>query len=193
MEDKKAEKIQVLEKQLQSLKDDINEEKDKKDFDKKPREVLYTWKSPARVYVNWDKQKLYTVFLWLLVIIVLLLFIKEYLTIVVVVALGFVMYVMVRVPPNIIEHTITNKEIMWFDKDYPYKDLVNFWFSKRGDQSILNIDTNYKIPARLVLIVDEESQDKIKTILSEYLPYKEFKNRQSRFSKMIDGTYIPIQ
>ena len=82
---------------------------------------------------------------------------------------------------------------MWFDKDYQYKDLVNFWFSSRGEQTILNIDTNYKIPARLVLIVDTESKDKIKEILSEYLPYKEFKNRQSRFSKMIDGTYIPIQ
>ena len=188
-------KIEKLEAQLNLLKAELEYDtvlKKEKKKKTKNANMLYQWKAPSRVYQKWDKQKIYTVFLWLLVIIVLLLFIKQYFTIIVVIALGFVIYAMTNYPPHEVEHTITDQNVIWFEKTYPYKDLSNFWFSKRGEYTILNIDTKYRIPARLVYIIEEEDIKKIRNILKDYLPYKEFKKKQPKLSQIIDGIYISV-
>ncbi len=193
-------KIEELEAELNLLKAEleydtvVNKKKghNKSKSSKRQENVLYKWNALSRVYQKWDKQKLYTVFLWLLVIIVLLLFIKQYFTIIVVIALGFIIYAMTNYPPHEVEHTITDQNVIWFDKKYPYKDLQNFWFSKRGEYTILNIDTKYRIPARLVYIINGENMKKINNILKEYLPYKEFKKKQPKVSQIIDGVYISV-
>ncbi|MCL4392603.1 hypothetical protein M1145_00460 [Patescibacteria group bacterium] len=188
-------KIEKLEAQLNLLKAELEYDtvlKKEKKKNKKNANILYQWKAPSRVYQKWDKQKIYTVFLWLLVIIVLLLFIKQYFTIIVVIALGFVIYAMTNYPPHEVEHTITDQNVIWFEKTYSYKDLSNFWFSKRGEYTILNIDTKYRIPARLVYIIEDEDIKKIRNILKEYLPYKEFKKKQPKLSQIIDGIYISV-
>ncbi len=194
-EKERKDKIAELESQLESLKSQITSVKEEK-YDKKTKQeeitVLYKWKAPARVFKRWDNQKLYTVYLWLLVFIVLLLFIKQYFTILVILALGFVIYAMTRYPPQEIEHTITDHHIVWFDREYSYSDLSCYWFSQRDNQLILNIDTQKKIPARLIYLVNEKQKSDISKILGEYLPYKDLKTKQSRFSKMIDGVYIEI-
>ena len=189
---KKNKKIEELENQLESLKKQISSVKEEDKKNNNEINVLYKWTAPSRVFKRWDNQKLYTVYLWLLVVIVLLLFIKQYFTIVVILALGFVIYAMTRYPPQEVEHTITDKYIVWFDKEYPYSDLNNYWFSKREDQLILNVDTQKKIPARLIYLVNEKQKGEIAKILGEYIPYKDMKTKQSRFSKMIDGVYIGI-
>lgn len=189
---KKNKKIEELESQLESLKKQISSVKEEDKKNNEEIKVLYKWNAPSRVFKRWDNQKLYTVYLWLLVVIVLLLFIKQYFTIVVILALGFVIYAMTRYPPQEVEHTITDKYIVWFDKEYPYSDLNNYWFSKREDQLILNVDTQKKIPARLIYLVNEKQKEEIAKILGEYIPYKDMKTKQSRFSKMIDGVYIGI-
>ena len=193
-------KIEKLEAELNLLKAEleydtvVNKKKghNKSKSSKRQENVLYKWNALSRVYQKWDHQKLYTVFLWLLVIIVLLLFIKQYFTIIVVIALGFIIYAMTNYPPHEVEHTITDQNVIWFDKKYPYKDLQNFWFSKRGEYTILNIDTKYRIPARLVYIINGENMKKINNILKEYLPYKEFKKKQPKVSQIIDGVYISV-
>ena len=189
-------KIEKLEAELNLLKAELNYDniikQDKKSSKNVKEIILYQWKAPSRVYQKWDKQKLYTVFLWLLVIIILLVFIKQYFTIIVVLALGFVIYAMTNYPPHEVEHTITDQNVVWFEKKYLYKDLSNFWFSQRGDYLILNIDTKFRIPARLVYIIDREDLKKIKNILKEYLPYKTFKKKQPKISQMIDGLYVSV-
>lgn len=192
MADNKKTKIEQLERELESLKSEISQEEDKKKRVHRKPTVLYEWSSPARVFKRWEREKLFTVYLWLLVIIVILLFIKEYLTILVIFGLGFVIYAMVTFPPDTINHKITDVNVEWFQKDYDYEDLTDFWFSQRGEQIVLNIDTKYSLPARLVYLVDEKQKKDIYKILSEYLEYKEFKKKQNFFSQIIDGKYIKM-
>ncbi len=193
MESKRDKKIQDLEDELEELKRELDISKKKKNTGQKrktPSKILYQWKAPSRVFRKWEKEKLFTVFLWLLVIIVLLLFVKQYITIFVIFALGFVIYAMTNFPPEIVEHILTDEFFIWFEKEYEFDDLKEFWFSKRGNQIILNVETNYRIPARLIYLVDEKEEKDLYNILQEYLPYKQFEKKQNFFSILVDGSYI---
>ena len=127
-------KIEKLEAELNLLKAELNYDniikQDKKSSKNVKETILYQWKAPSRVYQKWDKQKLYTVFLWLLVIIILLVFIKQYFTIIVVLALGFVIYAMTNYPPHEVEHTITDQNVVWFEKNTYIKICPIFGFHK---------------------------------------------------------------
>ncbi len=185
-ENKREKRIQALEDELNSLKKDSNISHKKRKTNSK---VIYEWKAPTRVFKKWEREKLYTVFLWLIVIIVILLFFKEYATIFIIFALGFVIYAMVSYPPESIDHIITEDYVVWFEKKYYFEDLEDFWFSKRSDQLILNIETKYNLIARLVYLVNEKEKEDLLKILSLHLPYKEIE-KQNFLSKITDGVYI---
>ena len=106
--------------------------------------------------------------------------------------MGFVIYAMTSFPPETVEHILTDEFFIWFEKEYEFDDLKEFWFSRRADQIILNVETNYRIPARLVYLVSEKEEKELYNILQEYLPYKSFEKKQNFFSVLIDGSYISI-
>jgi magnesium-transporting ATPase (P-type) len=196
MENARDKKIRELESELENLKVEIssvNKSKSREKNQKKDAKVIYKWKSPSRVFRKWEKEKLFTVFLWLLVIVILLLFVKQYITIFVVFALGFVIYAMTNFSPETVEHVLTDSYLVWFEKEYNFDDLKEFWFSERSGQIVLNVETKYRIPARLVFLVSEKEKEELYGLLSEYIPYKELSKKQNLFSKLIDGEYINLE
>lgn len=135
--------------------------------------TLLEWKAPSRVFKKQDKEYFTTIASIAILIAIILLFFKEWLLIMVIVALVFVTYVMATVPPEEVKHKITNKGVTTGGKNYDWDDLTGFWLGEKHQQKILFVETKVKFPRRLILLLGATNESEVKKTLSEYLSYEE--------------------
>lgn len=135
--------------------------------------TLIAWQAPVRPFKKRDKEFFTTVAAIAFLVCVILLFIKEWLGIAVVVSLVFVGYVLATVEPEKTEHEITTRGIKTGEKLYKWEELRRFWFSNKWGQQILNVDTKLRFPSQLILLLADQSQDKIKELIGKYLQFEE--------------------
>lgn len=135
--------------------------------------TLLVWKAPSRVFKKRGKEYFTTIASIAILIAIILLFFKEWLLIMVIVAMVFVTYVMATVPPEEVEHKITNQGVTTGGKSYKWEDLTRFWLGEKHDQKILYIDTKIRFPKRLILLLGVTNEAEVKKMLSEYLSYEE--------------------
>lgn len=135
--------------------------------------TLLEWKAPSRVFKKRDKEYFTTIASIAVLLAIILIFFKEWLLIMVIVALVFVSYVMATVPPEEVEHKITNQGVTTGGKSYKWEDLARFWLGEKHNQKILFVETQIKFPRRLILLLGVTNEAEVKKTLSEYLPYEE--------------------
>jgi len=131
--------------------------------------VLLTWKAPVRPFKERGRDFWTTAGSIAFLLAVILFFIKEWLLILVIIAVMFVYYVLSNVPPEEIEHSITNRGIRFAGKDYPWESLTQFWFTEKFSQKILNLQTRLVYPGRLQMLLGKTTEEEIKDILAKYL------------------------
>uniref|UniRef100_A0A7C5YXR1 DUF5673 domain-containing protein n=1 Tax=candidate division CPR3 bacterium TaxID=2268181 RepID=A0A7C5YXR1_UNCC3 len=196
--------IQDLQRQIDELKKKLAE-KEQELLPSKYRvakiiqgesKILHKWNAPSRPFVKRGKQWYWTVALVTLTLIVILAFFQEAVIIAAVIGFMFIIYLVSTVPPAEIEYRLTEFGVeMGTGEDttvYTWDQLDSFWISLKQGREILNIDTKLSFPLRIVMLFPEEERDRIVTILSEKLPYKEApKKKQGWLSVQIDGIYIP--
>ncbi|MBU1104332.1 hypothetical protein L6255_03190 [Candidatus Parcubacteria bacterium] len=134
-----------------------------------PLEVLFSWKAPSRAFKERDRQYFTTIFIIIFVLSLILVFIREFLLIGVILSLTFVYYVLSTVAPEEIEHKITTRGVVYAGTNYPYEGLLSFFFSKKYESQLLNVNTKAKFPGRMFMLIKKEDQEKIAKILSKYL------------------------
>jgi hypothetical protein len=141
----------------------------------KPRSLktLLTWKAPERHFKKRSREYFTTIGAIIFLIGIILLFLQEWLLIVVMVALVFVAYIFSTVAPREVEHQITNKGIVTGGRRYNWDQLGRFWFSEKWDQEALQVESFFGMPSRLILLLGGTKKDQVKKILSEYLPFEE--------------------
>lgn len=131
--------------------------------------TLLTWKSPLRVFKKRDREFWTTVLSIVFLLGIILLFIKEWLLIAVMISLVFLYYVLSTVPPEEVEHQVTNRGVRFAGKDYSWEELGGFWFSEKWGRKIVNIQTKNYFPGRLQILLGELEEKKVKEILGKYL------------------------
>jgi len=141
---------------------------------RKPVELrsLLKWQAAVRPFKKRDRDYYTTIAAIVFLLAVILLFLKEWLLIAVMVALMFVAYVLATVPPGMISHEITTRGVLTGGKSYKWEVLRRFWFSKKWKDMILNIDTNLQFPGRLMMLLGDQDQRKVKEILQTYIQYE---------------------
>lgn len=139
--------------------------------------VLLEWRSPARVFVPKDERYVRTVVGALVVIGAFTIFFQQLLLYAVFLALGFVSYVLRSVPPEEVEHKVTEFGLTSGNHSYLWRELKDFWFTQNRGFAVLNIDTGLRFPPRLFLLLSEGekvvTREKIIQTLSGHLPYRE--------------------
>lgn len=131
--------------------------------------VLLAWKAPVRVFKRRDREFWTTVGSIVFLLAIILFFIKEWLLIATIIALIFVYYVLSSVPPEEVEHQITNRGIRFAGRDFFWEELGRFWFHERFGQKILNIEIGGRLVGRLELLLGQTEEKTIKEILAKYL------------------------
>lgn len=136
----------------------------------KPRleEVVIEWESLSRPFKKRGRQYYTTGVVIMVLISMILFFAQQFLPIAVVIAVGFLAYVLSVVPPGMIKHSFTTYGIRMEDQLYYWDELGRFWFSEKYGQRILHVETN-RFPWRLTILLGELTEAEVTEILSEVL------------------------
>lgn len=135
--------------------------------------TLLEWISPSRPFKKKDRDYFTTIGAMVFLIVVILLFMKEWLLIGAILALTFMVYVLNTIPPENVTHKITNNGIISAGHTYVWTDLREFWFIIKNGHSLLVIQTKLKFPGRIILLLNELTEEKVKEALKPHLLYKE--------------------
>lgn len=141
---------------------------------KKPQ-VLLTWQAPMRVFKKRSREFWSTALSIAFLLAVILLFVKEWFLIIVIASVIFVFYVLSNIPPETVEHQITDQGIKTAGRFYAWQEMICFWFSQKSGQKVLYVQTLSGIPGRLELLLVNQDETQIKPLLSKYLPEEEVK------------------
>jgi hypothetical protein len=99
----------------------------------------------------------------------ILFFAKEFLLIGVILAIGFVSYVLASVVPDKTTHTLTNKGIRTSEKLFEWETMGRFWWDEKWKQTYVSIEAPGRIPSMVILLVDKEEKESVDQILKTYL------------------------
>ena len=135
----------------------------------KEERVLVSWRAAGRPFKRRDREYYTTIGAIVFLVAIILLFLKEWLLIAVMIALAFVAYVLASVPPEETKHELTNKGIRTGEKLYRWQELWRFWIEEKWRQKMLVVETRYKFPRRLLLMLGEADEELVKRTLKEYL------------------------
>lgn len=156
-------------------------------------QVVYSWEAPARAYKKHSKGVLrfYTVLALLLSFIVY--FFREYVLILPIWSIMFLIYMLTITPAHIVRHSITKFGLIISQAAYRWEDLSHFYFIHKFGYDILVIFTHnpYRQPLYAVLDSAETKKRLIKD-LSEKIVYVEYP-RKTLTDKLAEwlSTFMP--
>jgi hypothetical protein len=130
--------------------------------------TILTWQAPSRPFKQHNRQYYTTIITIILLLSLLLFFAGQVLPIAVVIAVGFLAYVLSTVPPQDITNKITSFGIRVEDELYYWEEIGRFWYTEKYKQQILNIEVG-RFPFRLSLLLGSADEKEITDILSEIL------------------------
>jgi len=145
------------------------EEKKQTQTDSRTLKTLLKWETPARPFKQRNKEFFSTILTITALIVIILVFLKEWFAILAVVAFVFLVFVTGKIPPEKVEHKITTRGIVTGGKEFRWEQLGRFWFEERYGQKILFVE-NFTFPRVLMMIINQADEEKLKKILLDYLP-----------------------
>ena len=153
---------------------------------------LFEWEAPDRYEFKFSSKPFLIIVILSLFFILLLAILRKYFLMGSIIALLFVIYVLGTTKPQIVKHKITARGFDTGGKLYEWYLLKNFYFTKKGDQLMLLVETSLRLPAMLMFLVSEKDKEAIFILLQEKLLYKDIR-KQGRLEKMNYGEYIPLE
>ncbi len=135
--------------------------------------TLHSWEAPSRPYRKKDRSY-YTTLAVIVVLLVLILFLaREFLLIATLLSLTFVAYVLAFVPPHNIRYRISTQGITIGEDFYFWHFLDAFWFKEKENSAVLHIQTRFRFPAQLMLVLNKAEEEKVKKLVARFLPFVE--------------------
>src|SRR3990167_2085115 len=134
---------------------------------------LFRWQSFSRPYTKRSAKWFVYTLLLVAIILLVLLFVREFFIIAPVLAFAFIAYILATVPPEIVGNEITTQGINNASHSYLWNELDDFWIIEKNGFTILYIDTFIQWPRRLIILINDQDKEKIKDVLARYIPYRE--------------------
>lgn len=138
-------------------------------------EVYAAWSSPSRLFKKRDKEFFVNILAIVFLLSVILVFIREFVLIATVLSIVFLIYVLSTVPPEEINHRVTNLGIESAGYFYRWEEFADFWFEEQWGQRML-ILRPYTSP-RLIILLADQNKEKIRERIAQHIPYREEPDR----------------
>lgn len=135
------------------------------------QEVLLAWTSPSRLFKRRDREYFTNIGAIVFLLIVILIFAREFLLIAAVVAIVFLVYVLSTVPPEEVSHRITNLGLESAGHFYRWEELVEFWFEEQWSQTMLVLRPI--IGTRIIVLLGTQDKESVRKLIAEYIPFRE--------------------
>lgn len=136
--------------------------------------TILEWSAPGRPFKKRTKQYYLTALLIMLLVEIILFLFSEYLLMMVVLSLVFVAFALNLVPPKNFHYRISSEGITVEDKFFLWKELYDFYFTKKEGYEAVHIRTEAYIPGELIITLGSEPEEKIKKALLPYLSFREY-------------------
>lgn len=177
MPTKKHGSLTHLKKELSDLQAKIADIEGEDRSDLQVVKELFSWVAPERVFVARDKKWFGNVAILGLLLMVITLFLRDFLLMGVILAVLFVLYILATVPPEKVEHKITTQGLISHNHSYIWDELADFWFSEKYGQELLKIETYLRFPGELDLVIARDDKDRIRELLARYIPFREIASK----------------
>jgi hypothetical protein len=135
------------------------------------RVIYLSWKSPSRLFKKRDKDFFRNVAAIVFLLLVILLFAKEFLLIFAVISVTFLVYVFSTVPPEDIPHNVSNVGIETAGHFYRWQELSEFWFDQQWGQQFIVV-VPFAGP-RIVMLLGDISESQLKEVLMRFIHFRE--------------------
>lgn len=138
-------------------------------------EDLFAWRAPVRPFKKRDRQFFTTVGAIAILVGLIMFFLEGFLPVAVIAAMYFLLYVLSTIPPEEVEHKLTNKALYFAGKKYLWDELMRFWFADRFGTfgTELLVVEAVRPPWRLEIVIHSQDKENLRKILEERLPYEE--------------------
>lgn len=136
------------------------------------KETLLEWQAPARPFKKRNKEYYKTIAAFVFLLVVILVFLKEFLLIGAILALFFVSYVLSTIPPEKVKHKITRHGFETGGQLYWFEELFDFWFEKKWGQEMVVI-RSFRLPGRILALLGEVNKEELKKVLEKRIPFRE--------------------
>lgn len=133
--------------------------------------IYVTWRSPSRLFKKRDKEFFRNVAAIVFLLLVILIFAKEFLLIFAVVAVTFLIYVFSTVPPEDVFHSISNIGLESAGHFYRWTDLSEFWFDQQWGQTYVVV-VPY-VGTRIIMLLSDIPESQIREVLMRFIHYRE--------------------
>ena len=146
------------------------------DIDGKPEtekepEVYLSWSSPSRLFKRRDAEFYKTIGAIIFLLTIILVFASEFVLVLAMLSIVFLVYVLSTVPPENVNHRITNLGIESAGHYYRWEELSEFWFDNQWGQALLMLKPLFG--TRTVILLGEEKKDKVRELLAKHIPFRE--------------------
>lgn len=136
--------------------------------------TFLSWSAPGRPFKKRTKNYYAMSLLISFLLVVMALLAHELMLALVILSFLFVAMALNTVPPKNFHYKITTGGITIEDHFFLWQELYDFYFKKRFDSiEILHIRTRALLPGEITLTVGHVNKEHIKSILTNYLPYRE--------------------
>lgn len=163
------------ETQAHAVPASLNEAQDESTLKNTKEEDLFAWRAPVRPFKKRDSQFFTTVGAIAILVGLIFFFLEGFLPVAVIAALYFLLYVLSTIPPEEVEHKLTNKALYFAGKKYFWDELTRFWFADRFGSfgtELLVVEV-VRAPWRLEMVIHSQDKEKLRKELEERLPYEE--------------------
>lgn len=144
--------------------------------DEPQAEVIATWNASEFAFIKTKPA-------WFLIVIVLavvavgvLIFLRQWLTIPLVVVIAAALVVYARKEPRVLNYTLTNRGLHINDRLYPYDSFRSFWLANDYHQTVFELEPTARLMPMLSLPSSDENHELIEQTLEEHLPRSTPKN-----------------
>ena len=151
--------------------------------------IEYSWTAPSRVVKEIPPKTIRTLMVIAISVSLLFALMQEFLLIVVIASIGFLAYMLTKIPAVEVRHELSTHGLLYAGEQFYYWHELKQFFFKEGDGvAVTCIDTVESLPGRLFVNIDPADKEKIKEILSKRLVYLE--EEPKTFADKIDGSAV---
>ncbi len=191
----KTEEIQMLHKQIYELQSRLNEldrvASEASENKPKPLEIVLEWTAPERPRVEHGVNWYISLAVMLVVSIVFAILVENFFLIAAVLAVTSLLYVLDTINPRIVEYALTDKGVKAGIKHFFWKDMKNFWVSKKHGFFLLNVEM---LPGKgkLKIVVEEKLVVKLVKDMLNHIEYQESSGLNALIDRLVDGKPLRI-
>lgn len=139
--------------------------------DNSAEELYLKWSSPSRIFKARNKEFFTNIGAIVFLLLVILVFAREFALIAAVLGIVFFIYVTSTVPPENVEHRLTSMGIESAGHFYRWEEFAEFWFEEQWGQNFILLQPAFG--TRILILLGSQDKEKVRSYIARHVPFRE--------------------